>query len=134
VGKPLYKFRRRAHYLRIMADEMNTKPTIETVLERINALSEHVDVRINSLDERINLLSVQVDVRSNMLDERINALSEHIDTRFNLSDTRMESIESRLDRLQGGMLDLRADFRDLRLVVKQRIPALPDSPHGLLES
>ncbi|HKG23392.1 MAG TPA: hypothetical protein VKC34_15945 [Blastocatellia bacterium] len=92
-----------------MADDMNTKPTIETVLERINALSEHVD-------------------------ERIGVLSEHMDTRFNLVGTRLERIDARLDRLQGAMLDLRADFRSLSSQVKERIPDLPDLPRDLLES
>jgi DNA anti-recombination protein RmuC len=103
-----------------MAEDMNTRPTIETVLERINSLSEHVDERINSL--------------SGYVDERINALSEHMDTRFNLSDTSLERIDARLDRLQGAMLDLRADFKSLRMQVKERIPDLPDLPRDLLES
>ena len=67
-----------------MADDLTTKPTLETIPERINALGEKIDVgfeqinkRLDSLDRRIGVLSKDlVDVRAALagMDARITTL------------------------------------------------------------
>ena len=43
-------------------DEMITKPTIETVLDRINALGQHLGERLQRLDEKVTGLDAKVSV------------------------------------------------------------------------
>ena len=38
-----------------IAEKYDTKPTIETVLERINALGEQLNTRVDSLEERLGI-------------------------------------------------------------------------------
>ena len=72
-----------------MSDEdIMTKPTIETVLERINALAQSLQDFRNVVEERL------------------------------------ERIETRLDRVQSMALDVRADMRELRMQLKERVPEI----------
>ena len=72
-----------------MSDEARTKPTIETVLERINALSTDLHANIESL--RVEMREFRT-----------------------LIEDRLEQIETRLDRTQSVALGTRADLRELR--------------------
>lgn len=100
-----------------MSDEdTTTKPTIETVLERMNALAEgQQDLRevVNSLDHS-----------QHYLQEFINSLAQrHQD--FSRDDEKiLDRIETRLDRAQSMALSLRADMRELCLQLKVRIPKI----------
>jgi hypothetical protein len=38
-----------------MADEYTTKPTLETLLERIVGMEERLNVRLDRIDERLNV-------------------------------------------------------------------------------
>ena len=73
-------------------DEKVTKPTIETVLERMGVM-----------DEGIN--------------QRMDGMQQHL-------DSRLDRIESVANITRGEMLELRADFRDLRAQLREHLPAL----------
>jgi hypothetical protein len=77
--------RRQAEDLNIMADELTTKPTIDTLLERINlVLTEN------------------------------RAFRAEVAERFEVVETRLDRIESLANQTRAEMLAMRADFRELR--------------------
>jgi hypothetical protein len=66
----------------------DTKPTLETILERINALGDE-----------------------------IRAFREEV-------EVRLDRVESVANQTRAEMLTLRADFREWRSALKERVPAL----------
>jgi hypothetical protein len=68
-------------------DEKVTKPTIETVLERMNAMEQRINERMNDMEERFGV--------------------------------RLDRIESVGNLTRSEMLDLRADFRELRKEIRE---------------
>jgi hypothetical protein len=72
-----------------MSDEGATRPPLETILERINALGTELRGNIDTL--RTELRSFRVAV-----------------------EDRLEQLETRMDRTQGIALEARADLRELR--------------------
>jgi len=100
-----------------MSDEdITTKPTIETVLERINALADGQ----NDLRDVVNSLSES----QRDLQEFINSLAQsHQD--FPRDDEKiLERIETKLVRVQSMALSLRADMRELCLQLKGPMPEI----------
>jgi hypothetical protein len=75
------------------SDNLDTKPTIETVLERINELGTRVETRIDGLDARIGTLETAV-----------TELRKEVDHGF-------RDMERRLDTVGGEMIKLRGDMR-----------------------
>ena len=73
-------------------DEKVTKPTIETVLERMGMMEQRINQRIGVTEERL--------------------------------DSRLDRLESVANITRGEMLELRADFRDLRAQLREHFPAL----------
>jgi hypothetical protein len=90
-----------------MADDKKTKPTIETVLERMAAQEERMSNRMAAQEERI----------MNAVNERIDKLEERI-------GIRLDRVESVATATRGEMLDLRADFRELRTQIREHFPAV----------
>jgi hypothetical protein len=78
-----------------MPDESQTRPTLDTILERINALGTEVHGNIESLRQEVNSFRVAV-------------------------EDRLEQIETRLDRTQGIVLETRADLRELKADLRSR--------------
>ena len=72
-----------------MSDEAQTKPTLETILERINALDAKFEKRIDALDAKF-------------------------EKRFDALEQRLESVESLVDRVASTAYDTRAEVRELR--------------------
>ena len=72
-----------------MTEDATTRPTIETVLERIDALGE-----------------------------RMNDGFAAVHTRLNQMDTQLEQMDTRLDRTQAMVHEMRADFREFRAQFK----------------
>jgi archaellum component FlaC len=72
-----------------MSEDATTKPTIETVLERINALGE-----------------------------RMNEGFAAVGTRLDKMDEQLEQMDTRLDRTQAIVHEMRADFREFRAQFK----------------
>jgi hypothetical protein len=86
-----------------MSQKYDTKPTIETVLERMNEMRSEINGEINKL-------------RVEMSGE-INKLRSEMHVGFD----RVESIAS---GTRAEFLTLRADFRELKQVLIEHIPAL----------
>ncbi len=84
-------------------DEKVTKPTIETVLERMGAMEERINQRMDGMGERIS--------------QRIDGLEQRL-------DSRLDRVESVANMTRSEMLELRADFRDWRVQLKEHIPTL----------
>jgi hypothetical protein len=85
------------------SDNLDTKPTIETVLERINELGARLETRMGSLETRIVGLETAVtDMRDEMrqgfheLERRVDTVS--IDMNKLRSDLRF--MDDRLSRLE----------------------------------
>lgn len=74
---------------------IDTKPTLETILERINQVDEKGDKRF-----------------------------EHTEKRSDQMELRLNRMDSRMDRMESLLLDMRADIRDLRDMVKELLPQL----------
>jgi len=80
-----------------------TKPTIETVLERMTGMEERINQRMDGVEERIN--------------QRMDGVEERL-------GVRLDRIEGVANTTRGEMLDLRADFRELRTQLREHFPAL----------
>ncbi len=73
-----------------MSEDAATRPTIETVLERINALGE-----------------------------RMNEGFAAVGTKLDKMEARLEQMDTRLDRTQAMVHEMRADFREFRAQFKE---------------
>ena len=76
-------------------DDMSTKPTIETVLDRINALGENLSRQIGSLREEFNT--------------RIGALEGQV-AEIHIT---LKTFSRKIDVLNNNVLQLQADQMDL---------------------
>jgi DNA anti-recombination protein RmuC len=79
---------------------MKTKPTIETVLERISALEKKMDERFDKVDERFN----------------------KVGGRFDSVDNEIDCVAIIFHSTNAEMLTLRADFREMRAQLKEVLP------------
>ena len=75
-------------------DEKVTKPTIETVLERMVGMEERLNQRMDAVEVRLN--------------QRIDGMEKGL-------GVRLDRIESVVHTTRGEMLELRADFRELNI-------------------
>lgn len=91
-----------------MTDELTTKPTIETILERINAFDAKFDSRIDQLESRLN--------------NRIDRLESQMTARFEQVYTEIDRVASVAYSTKAEMLALRVDFRELRTQLKEVLP------------
>lgn len=110
-----------------MADDMITRPTIETVLERIGAFDQKVEDRINTLERKIE---DRIDALERKVDERF----DQVDARFAKVDERFDQVDIAIDRVaslaystKAEMLTLRADFKEMRVQMKEAMPVLQES-------
>jgi len=78
-------------------EKYGTQPTIETVLERIEALAQEMRAGFA------------------ITDQRLTALEE----RFDKFDVRLDRIESEVKSTHSEMFTLRADFKEFRSQFKQ---------------
>jgi phage regulator Rha-like protein len=85
-----------------MADELTTKPTIETVLERIIAFE-------------------------NRLTSRFDQFEKEVAARFDSIDNEIDRVASVAHSTKAEMLTLRADFRELRVQLREVLPVLQSS-------
>ena len=77
---------------RDMAQRYDTKPTIETVLERISALGTEMREGFARIETRL----------------------ENVDNRLDDFDVRLDRMESDVSKTRSEMLTLRADFKEFR--------------------
>jgi hypothetical protein len=87
-----------------MADEMTTKPTIETVLERIVAFEGRFASRFDLFEKHVA--------------ERF----DRVDERFDRIDNEIDRVASVAHSTKAEMLTLRADFRELRTQLREVLP------------
>ena len=93
-----------------MTDDMNTRPTIETVLEAIRAVDQKLDRRIDALEQR--------------LDRRIDALERKVDEGFEQVYTELDRVAVAAHSTKAGMHELRLAFREMQAQLKEALPAL----------
>ncbi len=88
-------------------EDIVTKPTIETVLDRISALGQSLQDFRDHFEQRMD-----------GLEKRMESFEKRgIDVEY-----RLDRIESRVDRTVSMIMESRADMRDLYLQLKARIP------------
>jgi chromosome segregation ATPase len=111
------------------SDEANTKPTIETVLERINSLGVNLQEQLSSIQAEFNIVKADVsslksDVSS--LKSDVGSLKSDVAGLRNEFQLFRGEMEIRIDRIEGmtnqtraEMLNLRADFREWKDQLKE---------------
>ncbi|HSO76305.1 MAG TPA: hypothetical protein VLU47_15845 [Blastocatellia bacterium] len=113
-----------------MADDMITKPTIETILERMAASDERFEQRFDHLEKKTDERFERFEKRT---DERFDQFEKRTDKRFDQfekrTDERFDKLEKEFDRLiivtsstRADMSELRLGFRELRDQVKELLP------------
>lgn len=90
------------------SDEAQTKPTIETVLERINLLGENLQGQISELQSDLHV--VKTEGRS--LRDEFQLFRGEV-------EIRLDRIEGMTNQTRAEMLNLRADFREWRNEAKE---------------
>lgn len=117
-----------------MTDEMTTRPTIETVLERIGAFDTKLDNRINVLEQKIDALEQKFDGRIDALERKVDQRFDQVDARFDQVDARFRHVDNELDRIssvahstKAELATLRIAFREMREQVKEALPILQES-------
>jgi hypothetical protein len=108
-----------------MSDDKATKPTIETVLERIGTLEERLDAKLDSklgaLEERLN---DKIDGVEGRLNVKIDGLEGRFNAQIDRIDIRLERFEAVLNAARGDMLDQRIEMRELRKQLQEHFPAV----------
>ena len=84
-----------------MNDDATTKPTIETVLQRINSLGENLQSQIGELKDDFGLQRVE-----------LGALRNEFQLFRGEMEIRIDRIEGMTNQTRAEMLNLRADFRE----------------------
>jgi len=105
---------------------METKPTIETVLERLSAVVS----MISDMDSRITNRFDALEARMSGVESRLNALEgrvSRIESRLEALEARVSRIESRLEALEARVsgVESRLDALEVRVSgVESRLSAL----------
>ena len=84
-----------------MSEDLTTRPTMETVLERLNALGEQV----NSLGEKFGSFREEIKTEFGSFREKV--------------DIRLDRVESLTHLTHSEMLALRADFKEIQAHIRQ---------------
>ncbi|HEV8367592.1 MAG TPA: hypothetical protein VGQ39_06530 [Pyrinomonadaceae bacterium] len=103
-------------------DETQTKPTIETVLERINLLGNNLQGKLSSLQSDVDILktdvvAVKTDVGSLKTD--VGSLRNEFQLFRGEMEIRIDRIEGMTNQTRAEMLNLRADFREWKDQLKE---------------
>ena len=100
-----------------------TKPTIETVLNRINALGENLQVQLNSLHADVGILKSDVAT----LKSDVGSLKTELTSFRNEFQLHRAEMTVRINRIDGmsnqtraDTLNLRADFEEWKERTKKR--------------
>jgi len=124
-------------------EEKITKPTIETVLIRLNAMEERLGSKLSEAEERLESRITALGEVTATLEGRFDGLERRFDgfeSRFDGFEGRFNSFEerlgTRLDRIESLAhasraegLELRADFRDLRIRLREHFQCPVESFH-----
>jgi hypothetical protein len=91
-----------------MADDKITKPTIETILERMAASDQRFEQRFDQLEKRT--------------DERFEQFEKRTDERFDRLEKEFDRLIMVTSSTRADMSELRLGFRELRAHVKELLP------------
>lgn len=100
-----------------MSDESTTKPTIETVLQKINALGLSLNARVDGLSARVDAMSEQVSGMGGQLNE-LNGKIERLDERVGRVEEQVAGLRSDVEtglRIVGRKIEV---FNDELLAIK----------------
>jgi predicted RNase H-like nuclease (RuvC/YqgF family) len=86
-----------------MGDEAITKPTLETLLERMVSMEERISSRINALGGEVGGLRDEV----TQLRGEVSQLRDDMNAAF-------RKVEDKIDVLNQNILGVSADYRDLK--------------------
>src|SRR5438045_3162283 len=96
------------------ADNLDTKPTIETVLERINALAEKLDTQSTEMKKDMAELKTQLNEEvgklHTRLDEELGKLHTRLDEEAGKVHARFDEFDIRFDRLESVSYKTRSEF------------------------
>ena len=110
-----------------MTDDMTTRPTIETVLERIGAFDRKVDDAITALAHKIDTLERKVDDRIDGLEKKVDERFDQANARFRHLDNEIDSLSSVAHHTKAEMHTLRLAFREMQAHLKEALPVLQES-------
>jgi hypothetical protein len=106
-----------------MSEDLTTRPTIETVLERVNALGEMVnsirdDMKGFGEEIRSENKTFREEVRDELKSFREDVRNELKSFRESVEDS-IDRIESMTNMTRSEMLAMRMDFREIRAQIKK---------------
>jgi outer membrane murein-binding lipoprotein Lpp len=96
-----------------IGEKYQTNPTIETVLERINALGEGLNARIDALGEGLNARMDKIEARLGGLEEKVVKLEENMNKRFDSVESRLHDMTIKVKLLNQDVLQMRADIEGM---------------------
>ena len=102
-----------------MPDDMSTKPTIETILERMLASEERLLQRFDQLEKRTDERFTQFEKQT---DERFTQFEKRTDERFDKLENEIDLLSMVASSTKYQMSELRLEFRELRAQVKDVLP------------
>jgi tetrahydromethanopterin S-methyltransferase subunit G len=98
-----------------LSQKYDTKPTIETVLKRIDTLEQGVNARMTTfeqkMEDRLTTFEQGIDARATTFEQKIDARMEKMEEHL---DVRLDRIESEVKATHSELFTLRADFKELR--------------------
>jgi CRP-like cAMP-binding protein len=96
-------------------DEKVTKPTIETVLERMAGMEQRLSQRMDGMNQSMAGMEQRFSQRMDGMSQRMDGMSQRIEGMEKGLGVRLDRIESVVHTTRGEMLELRADFRELSI-------------------
>lgn len=119
---------------RDLSKKYDTKPTIETVLERIIAFEQGFNARLDAFEQgvnaRLNAFEQGVNARIDNVGERMGAVEARlggVENRIDVMDARIvvrfDRMESEIAVTRSGFFSLRADFTELKNALRDDLPA-----------
>ena len=112
-----------------MNDDLTTKPTLETLLEMMRDLRDTVNRRFDDVNKRFDDVDKRFEAVNQRLDS-VDARLDAVDARFDTMNGRISELDIRLNRMDSWahkaysvMTDLRADFIELKVQLKEHLPS-----------
>ena len=105
-----------------MNDDLTTKPTLETLFEMMRDLRDTVNRRFDDMDKRFEAVNERLDG----VDKRLDAMDARFDTmngRISELDIRLNRMDSWAHKAYSVMTDLRADFIELKVQLREYLPS-----------
>ncbi len=101
-------------------NDVTTKPTLETLLERLNDISrENAEFR-KSVEEKFDTLSRENAEFRKSVETRLDDFGQRLDG----FEYRMDNIEKQFSLSRVAVLDVKMELRELRNQLKEHLPAL----------